>query len=166
MNERGKRVHSEAVTFQLDAELLQGVMRIFMEELERVRWEIEGIMASMPTQVITAQEIAQSSKRGGNSLGMKVEDAPLVHVSVYLIWKKREDDEVVEKVCGRMMERMVTLGKELGKEHRFVYQNYAGRGQDVFEGYGEENRARLSEVQKRYDPEGVWERLNSGGFKV
>ncbi len=99
MNEHGKRVHSEAVTFKLDAELLQGVMKIFMEELEKVRWDIEGIMASMPTQRITAQELGHFGKRGGNSLGIEVEDAPLVHISVYLIWKKREDDEVVAKVC-------------------------------------------------------------------
>lgn len=54
----------------------------------------------------------------------------------------------------------------MGLLHRFVYQNYADITQDVFAGYGEKNREKLREVQKRWDPQGVFKGLVSGYFKV
>ncbi len=54
----------------------------------------------------------------------------------------------------------------MGLWHPYIYQNYAGKGQDVFDGYGEENRKRLREIRGKYDPEEVFERLVPGGFKI
>jgi hypothetical protein len=54
----------------------------------------------------------------------------------------------------------------MGLWHRFIYQNYAGIGQDVFASYGPERHARLLETQQKYDPEGVFLRLQPGYFKL
>lgn len=62
--------------------------------------------------------------------------------------------------------KSIDLGKEMGLWHRFVYQNYAGKGQEVFESYGPENHARLLQMQQKYDPQGVFKRLQPGYFKV
>lgn len=58
------------------------------------------------------------------------------------------------------------LGKEEGVHHRYIYQNYANQTQDVFAGYSDESRKRLVEVQKKYDPEGVFSRLQPGYFRL
>jgi hypothetical protein len=50
--------------------------------------------------------------------------------------------------------------------HRYIYLNYADASQDVFAGYGEENRERLRGIQKQWDPEGVWSKMQPGGFKI
>ena len=47
-----------------------------------------------------------------------------------------------------------------------MYQNYADCEQDVFAGYGKENWDRLRGIQKKYDPEGVFSKLQPGYFKV
>jgi FAD/FMN-containing dehydrogenase len=54
----------------------------------------------------------------------------------------------------------------MGLHHRYIYQNYANVSQDVLAGYGEENRERLRRVQRKYDPEGMFSRLQPGYFKV
>jgi FAD/FMN-containing dehydrogenase len=54
----------------------------------------------------------------------------------------------------------------MGLHHPFIFQNYARYDQDVFAGYGLENRKRLQEIQKKYDPDGVFSRLQPGYFKV
>jgi hypothetical protein len=54
----------------------------------------------------------------------------------------------------------------MGLYHPFTYQNYAGPGQDVFASYGAENRMRLLKIQQKYDPEGVFSRLQPGYYKV
>jgi hypothetical protein len=64
------------------------------------------------------------------------------------------------------MDRAIALGKEMKLYHRFIYQNYAGAGRDVFSGYGPENHERLKRIQQKYDPEGVFARLQPGYFKL
>lgn len=66
----------------------------------------------------------------------------------------------------RLLHRSIELSKQMGLYHRYMYQNYADGEQDVFAGYGEENRERLREIQKKYDPEGVFSKLQPGYFKV
>ncbi len=60
----------------------------------------------------------------------------------------------------------VDMAKEMGLHHRYIYQNYANASQDVFGGYGDENRLKLKEIQMKYDPEGVFSRLQPGYFKI
>ena len=54
----------------------------------------------------------------------------------------------------------------MGMYHRYIYQNYAKGGRDVFAGYGEKNKKRLQDIQSRYDPGGVFTRLQPGYFKL
>ena len=58
------------------------------------------------------------------------------------------------------------MAKERGLWHPFVYQNVAARSQDVFAGYPPENRERLREIQRKYDPKGIFPRLQPGYFQV
>jgi len=43
---------------------------------------------------------------------------------------------------------------------------YAAQEQNVFEGYGSANHAKLRIISKKYDPEGVFQRLQPGYFKL
>lgn len=65
-----------------------------------------------------------------------------------------------------IINRATEMAHELGVYHRYTYQNYANASQDVFAGYGEKNRMKLKEIQRKYDPEGVFRRLQPGYFKV
>jgi FAD/FMN-containing dehydrogenase len=44
--------------------------------------------------------------------------------------------------------------------------NYASQDQDVFKGYGTNNERRLRRIQREYDPDGVFKRLQPGYFKL
>jgi len=58
------------------------------------------------------------------------------------------------------------VAEQLGLDHRYIFQNHAWEEEDVFRGYGEVNRRRLREVWKSVDPEGVFQRLMPGFFKL
>ena len=62
----------------------------------------------------------------------------------------------VEKVVGQ-------AGKG---EKRFVYLNYADERQQVIEGYGAESLKRLREVNRRVDPEALFQEGVPGGYKL
>lgn len=48
----------------------------------------------------------------------------------------------------------------------WIYLNYASPDQDVLRGYGPENVRRMREAAAKYDPDGVFQRLCPGGFKI
>ncbi|KAI1470847.1 uncharacterized protein F4812DRAFT_419232 [Daldinia caldariorum] len=48
----------------------------------------------------------------------------------------------------------------------WVYLNYAHSSQEVLQSYGPENIRRLREASSKYDPEGIFQRLCPGGFKI
>lgn len=53
-----------------------------------------------------------------------------------------------------------------GLGHRYIYQNYASLEQKVFLGYGPHNYEKLVDVSKKYDPKGVFQKLQPGYFKL
>jgi hypothetical protein len=86
--------------------------------------------------------------------------------SITFRWSRPEDDLIMRTAVSNIINRAVALAKDMGLNHRYVYQNYANISQDVFGGYGEENRETLKIIQAKYDPERVFSELQPGYFKV
>lgn len=81
-------------------------------------------------------------------------------------WNNAADDDAVNAAVNRFFDKTVALAKEKGLLHPWIYPNYANKGQDVYAGFGEENRKKLKKIQKKYDPEGIFDKLQPGYFKV
>lgn len=54
----------------------------------------------------------------------------------------------------------------LGTDDKFLYLNFAGGFQDPISGYGAKNVEFLRRVAAAYDPQGVFQKLMPGGFKL
>lgn len=50
--------------------------------------------------------------------------------------------------------------------NEFTYLNYAAPAQNPLASYGDVNVQFLKNVATKYDPEGVFQRLMPGGFKI
>jgi Berberine and berberine like len=81
-------------------------------------------------------------------------------------WSRAADDAVVFNATNTFIARSVALARSKGLDNRFIYMNYATLDEDVFGGYGPENEARLVQVRDKYDPDGVFARLQPGYFKL
>ena len=81
-------------------------------------------------------------------------------------WGDKNDDEHITSVQAGIIDKAIALAKSRGLWNRYIYQNYAYVGQDVFAGYGQANRERLVNVSRKYDPERVFQRLQPGYFKI
>lgn len=81
-------------------------------------------------------------------------------------WNHAADDDTVKRAGNNIMARAVALAEEMQVYHRYIYQNYANQTQDVFGGYGLENKRRLLQIQKKYDPEQIFSRLQPGYFTL
>lgn len=165
MNVRGRRHFWATSSFRPSAVLMDKINDIFISEVESIR-AVRGCRPTIILQPLNIDEVQHSKKKGGNSLGIDVEDVPLIIFSIVFIWDDPNDDEAMKSAGNRLLHRSIELSKQMGLHHRYMYQNYADCEQDVFAGYGKENWDRLRGIQKKYDPEGVFSKLQPGYFKV
>ncbi|KAJ0419640.1 hypothetical protein BJY00DRAFT_285658 [Aspergillus carlsbadensis] len=153
------------VTLKVNADLISDIIDIVLAAVHPYT-RIPGALMSWNMQMLTKHEIEIFAKNGGNALGISPDDGPLIFFSLTHGHIDPADDARFQALNDEVMDKVIAIAKERGLYHPFIYQNYAGAGQDVFAGYGAENRARLSEIQRRYDPEGVFWKLQPGYFKV
>jgi hypothetical protein len=82
------------------------------------------------------------------------------------VWNSKADDAAINGAVNRVLRRSTAMAKDMNIYHPYKYLNYARIGQDVFGSYSPENRKRLVEIQKEHDPDGVFTRLQPGGFRL
>ncbi|PHH92643.1 hypothetical protein CDD83_6413 [Cordyceps sp. RAO-2017] len=132
---------------------------------------LEAAKGSKLTTFLVFQPISQNvvdamQKNGGNALGLKPSDGPLMIVQISVQWSDKNLDSVVEGSSQSLIEDVETLSKARGLFRGFIYMNYAGKSQDVFGRYGRESYDRLKKTAFRWDPNGLLEDLWKGYFQV
>ncbi|KAK5989506.1 FAD-dependent monooxygenase sdcF [Cladobotryum mycophilum] len=105
-------------------------------------------------------------QNGGNALGLKSKDGPLMLVQLAAKWEQASLDSAVEKGLEELVNEIEKRAKAKGLYRGFVYVNYAGKTQDPLKRYGEESYKRLQAVAKKYDPKGLLNKLWKGYFQV
>ncbi|KAH9829787.1 FAD-binding domain-containing protein [Teratosphaeria destructans] len=147
---RGLRQTYWTATYKMDEDVLRYIAKLFVEEVDAIA-NLSGLQAAMPMALIEKTTIAKMSANGGNPLGLKVEDAPLLLLNAAFSWSDAADDYKVLKACQNIVDKSVEFAKSKGKDHPYLYLNYASQFQDVFASYGEENLQRLKDISKHYD---------------
>lgn len=79
-------------------------------------------------------------------------------------WKHAKDEVRVRSACREICGIAESTAKANGTYLPFVYANYASRDQNPLRSYGTENLAKLKEIARRFDPEGVFQKLQNGGW--
>lgn len=87
-------------------------------------------------------------------------------LDVSIMWNSTSDDERIFNAARNIINRSNITAYSLGLGHRFLYQNYAAAEQEVFQSYGVGDYARLKAVSTKYDPDGVFAKLQPGYFKL
>ncbi|KAJ5266933.1 hypothetical protein N7478_009741 [Penicillium angulare] len=100
--------------------------------------------------------------RGGNIMGH--EDAPQCWWVFTCEWPNEGNDDAAKKAVDTMIETVQSLAKERELLLNFQCMSFASCSQKVLGSYGAENVKKMQEVAAKYDPEGVFQRLQYGGF--
>jgi hypothetical protein len=104
------------------------------------------------------------AKNGGNALGLK--PVAQLWTEVESSWWFPDDDSTIHKAQVGLLSQMEAVSRKLSSYLPFVFMNDAGREQDVLRSYGRQNFLKLKEVQQRYDPDSVFQRLLAGPYKL
>lgn len=108
------------------------------------------------------------SPSNANSLGLPTDSHPERDYILFQAIFSYKDINMTEGLTGRMrafVQEVDALAETEGILVDFKYANYAAGWQDLWEG-GEELKERLRGVSKKYDPDGVLQRLVVGGWKL
>ncbi|PGG98860.1 hypothetical protein AJ80_09442 [Polytolypa hystricis UAMH7299] len=165
----GFRNQFTTATFKNGAKLLNGIVDIFITEVNRVKDSISTTSGFVPTvafQPMPTVMTSKFSKRGGNALGVSPSEGPLILAQFNWQWASSADDHIVIPAIKSIVDQSNALAEEMGLANDFVYLNYAAPHQKPIQGYGAENVNKLRGAQKKYDPTKVFEILQPGGFKL
>lgn len=75
-----------------------------------------------------------------------------------------EADAAAQKAVDGMAENIQSLARERGLLLDFLCMSFATGSQGVLRSYGVGNVKRMQDVAEKYDPDGVFQKLQNGGF--
>lgn len=178
---RGARQSFWTLTVKNDAQLFADIIALYDVAVVPIK-NVTGLFPAISFQSLSPTMSSHFSKNGGNALGVSPDDGPLMckhnhalqeQLLICLIvinlawqWSLPSDDALIIKTVQNLVSQVNSTAYERGLGHRFLYQNYAALQQDVFPSYGAENHARLKSIAAKYDPEGVFTKLQPGYFKL
>lgn len=167
LSPKGARDTYWVLAFLLDERIISAILEIWHEEAKKLV-TIMGSETQVPAldfQVITEPQLQHMRRAGGNALGLEL-SGPLVTAHWTYMWDDASKDSALFEGYQRILDRAKAAGEVLKVNHRFIYMNYASQFQDPISGYGPQSKERLLAVSKKYDPQGVFQTLQPGYFKL
>ncbi|KAI6831118.1 hypothetical protein KC340_g12623 [Hortaea werneckii] len=164
-NPGGLRETYWTATYKVDLDLLQYMVAEYQTQTNKIL-DVAGLGPSLVLQIITADELKHMTKDGGNALDLSEEEEPLLLLNIAFWWNSSADDERVLQTCQTILDNTVAYAGERDLAKAYRYMNYASQYQKVVPSYGAANHARLVEIANKYDPSGVFQRLQPGYFKL
>lgn len=125
-----------------------------------------GLVYSLTYQALPASITEKSAKAGGNALGLEPKNGPQVVALLTTSWSNAADDEKVNTAVKGLFSQVESRAQALNLNNRWIYLNYAAKWQDVIGSYGSENVAKLQSTSKKYDPDGLFQYGEPGGYKL
>ncbi|GME33896.1 FAD binding domain containing protein [Neofusicoccum parvum] len=162
----GYRVIFVTATFQNDERVMQKAIELqdlMVEELKKVSEDWWSLSVFQPLPTLYAKH---SAANGGNVLGLDRFDENAILFLVDLGWKGAEFDGAFEGAAQKLTDDIDEFAKSIGKGNEWIYLDYAYKTQKPLESYGAANVEKIRKVAAKYDPDGVFQKLVPGGFKV
>jgi hypothetical protein len=160
-------VQFRTLSFAVDLTTLQETARLYAILLAELQAKASGQWrVSCLHQVWSPFYTADSTARGGNVLGMERYSENFIMYQSYLSWSEAKDDELFITLGKMLTNGIQEFAEEKSTAMDYLYLNYADKDQDPLSGYGKEKVEFMKSVAAKYDPEGVYQRLMPGGFKI
>jgi len=81
-------------------------------------------------------------------------------------WQGAEQDALFQQAGADLVDRIRAYAVSIGANNPYLYLDYADITQDPLASYGAENVKKMKAAAKKYDPQGVFQNLVPGGFKI
>ncbi|KAG5792512.1 hypothetical protein H9Q69_008449 [Fusarium xylarioides] len=104
---------------------------------------------------------------GGNALGLDVEKkGTYIAWAEVVEWSGDGHNEAVFKWIEDTTWAIANATQKAGLYDPFTYMGDAAGFQNVYDGYGKENKQKLLQISRKYDPSRIFQKYWPGGFKI
>jgi hypothetical protein len=153
------------IVVKADNATLQAASRIYTTAIQNIT-STPGLICSLTLQPYPISLLEKSVANGGNSLGLSPADGPLVSVLLLTYWQNESDDTTVLGTMRGALEKIKAESVARNTAVDYIFMNYASGFQDPIGSYGAENKKKLQDVSRKYDPAGLFQKGVPGGFKL
>ncbi|PQE11483.1 oxidoreductase FAD-binding protein [Rutstroemia sp. NJR-2017a BBW] len=162
----GLRNSFATTTFKVNTAFMTRVVDIWNNTMTTVTSLPSLVFAGLTFEPIPTVISSKSAALGGDSLGLSPRDGNMLLILISFTWTSASADDAIVNASRSMIEQVDEAAQAQGMDKRWKYLNYAGAWQDVFASYGRESEGVLRRTSREYDPEGVFQRVVPGGFKL
>lgn len=127
---------------------------------------VPGLQYEVVFQPLPSVITSRGAATGGNVLGLDPAAGPLVIAEQGISWTNAADDEAIASAAKAVFDKVDQIAEQRGLLHDWIYLNYASEWQDPIASYGRINVLKLQAASSKYDPEGVFQSVMPGGFKL
>lgn len=136
-----------------------------VEELEH-HIEDNDFKTQCVFQPLPLSFIERSKESGGNIMGLEQHDTDGIIWGFHVMVRTPELEAwALPKVRG-VYENLRAFAISIDGLLSWTTANYAHPTQEVLQSYGKDNVRKLKDAAAKYDPEGVFQHLCPGGFKI
>ncbi|KAK3485190.1 uncharacterized protein B0T23DRAFT_408293 [Neurospora hispaniola] len=162
---KGKRTIF-TISTKVDKDLYLAIHQIWQDITATLPPSSDGTDLHYTIQPVTASaaRAGRDNGTGGNALGLQ--EVSQNWCVFTLEYARDGDDAVHQAAMDRLYEQVKKAAEERGLLLDFVCPTFADKRQDVLRGFGEENVGLIKEVAAKYDGEGLFQKLQYGGFLV
>lgn len=147
---------------------------------------VQGCSVSMSLQPISRKWLKAAQDAGGDAISLDPADGSLIgkstsfsvvlwlsiltqrsELNLVLQWANAADDDLVASWSEKTLAAVDEKSKASGIYYPFCYLNDAATGEEVFNYYGKgSSLPKMKTIRRQYDPDGVFQSLQPGGFKI
>ncbi|PQE11747.1 Bifunctional solanapyrone synthase protein [Rutstroemia sp. NJR-2017a WRK4] len=153
------------IVVKADIATLQATSSIYTTAIQTIT-STPGLICSLTLQPYPISLLEKSVANGGNSLGVSPADGPLVSVLLLTYWQNESDDTTVLGTMRGALEKIKAESIARDTAVDYIFMNYASGFQDPIGSYGAENKKKMQDVSRKYDPAGLFQKGVPGGFKL
>lgn len=166
----GLYVRFYVIPILADLDAMGVVVDTFFDETATLLSNVTGGVVTLAVMPISETYILanRGNSTAGDPMGIDASKAPFVWVEQSWLYVLGSDTAYMESVMATVNDKIDENLAQLGDGVRtpYLYLNDADKGQPVFEGYNQDNVAKLQEIRNKYDPSNIYTDQMPGGFKV
>ncbi|KAL8723704.1 MAG: hypothetical protein Q9181_007213 [Wetmoreana brouardii] len=142
------------------------VYDIFKTQAQQLK-PVQNLIISFVYQPLTVDLLKASRASGGDAIDLDPADGPIMAMIVNAAWSNAADDSYVNQWAANLTSAIDSKSQAAGYYYPFIFLNDAQGDQKVLAKYGKgASLPRLKTIAQRFDPDGVFQKLDGGAFKV
>ncbi|KAK8062551.1 hypothetical protein PG997_014648 [Apiospora hydei] len=152
---------NDAAIIMKAAELHDSLVLDLQDHIEDGDFKTQCVFQPLPLSFIQ-----RSADAGGNIMGMEQHKSDGIIWGFHVMVKTTQLEAWALPRLRRVYEALREYAISVDGLLNWTTANYAHPIQEVFQSYGEANVKKMKDVAKKYDPNGVFQYLCPGGFKI